>query len=96
MEHHLTPRARLARRDGVTLHLMADGSAVVGHGATGKAYAFNAEAAAMWEARSSWTPAELRGWLLERLYDPDAATESAWTFLKRLVSAGLVVQERDR
>ncbi len=68
---------------------MADGSAIAIDEAQREAHAFNPEAVAIWNARSSWTEDELEAWLRENGLPAPAARELAHRFLGQLRAAGL-------
>lgn len=90
----VTGEAAYRPRSGLTLHVMADGSAVLP--APGReAHALNADAAALWAACASWSVEAVAGRLRDSGYPPIEAGQRAEAFVEQLVDLGLLVALRD-
>ena len=90
----MAERQRFCTEPSATAYPMADGSAALIDGSTGRLHALNADATEIWQARRCWSEAELRAWLTQRGYDDETAASSAHVFLMSLVATGLMVPER--
>lgn len=85
---------RFEHNPEVTIHAMADGSAVAFDSATGLARPLTSDAVTIWEASPSWNEQELERWLLSQGQSAAVAGELAPALLERLRATGILITDQ--